>query len=146
MNTDLRERALVEAEAWMGTPYCHQAARKGAGCDCLGLIRGIWRHLHGAEPAPVPPYTPNWSEGTRRETLLEAAQCWLVPLSKTQARPGDVLLFRMSADMPCQHLAVLSGPATMIHAYSGRGVIQSYMVPYWLRRWAYTFSFPTLED
>lgn len=37
------ERAAVVAEArdWIGTPYRHQASVKHAGCDCLGLIRGV---------------------------------------------------------------------------------------------------------
>ena len=39
---------LAIARAWIGTPYRHQGAVKGVGCDCLGLIRGIWRELYGA--------------------------------------------------------------------------------------------------
>ncbi len=40
-----REKIVAAARAWVGTPYHHQASVKGAGCDCLGLIRGIWREL-----------------------------------------------------------------------------------------------------
>ncbi len=28
---------------WLGTPYRHQGRRKGVGCDCLGLVLGVWR-------------------------------------------------------------------------------------------------------
>ena len=38
------------ARAWLGTPYRHRASTPGAGCDCLGLVRGVWRTLYGAEP------------------------------------------------------------------------------------------------
>ena len=39
-------RAIVEiARSWIGTPYEHQASCAGAGADCLGLLRGIWRAL-----------------------------------------------------------------------------------------------------
>ena len=31
----------------IGTPYRHQASLKGVGCDCLGLVRGVWRAVHG---------------------------------------------------------------------------------------------------
>ncbi len=48
-------RIVTAARAWIGTPYLHQASAKGAVCDCLGLIRGVWREVHGAEPMPVPP-------------------------------------------------------------------------------------------
>ena len=42
-----RAEILSEARDWLGTPYRHQASLKGAGCDCLGLVRGVWRALEG---------------------------------------------------------------------------------------------------
>ncbi|MFZ2468534.1 MAG: peptidase, partial [Parvibaculum sedimenti] len=49
--TELTRAAVVAAaRAWIGTPYRHQASCKGAGADCLGLVRGLWREFHGAEP------------------------------------------------------------------------------------------------
>ena len=72
---------LAIARAWLGTPYLHQASCKGAGADCLGLLRGVWREVVGAEPETVPAYSPDWSEAARREDLAEAAGRWLV-------RPG----------------------------------------------------------
>ena len=56
-----RAAIIAEARGWIGTPYCHQASLKGAGCDCLGLIRGVWRALYGAEPEAPGPYSPNWA-------------------------------------------------------------------------------------
>ena len=41
---------LTEARSWIGTPYRHQASLKGIGCDCLGLLRGVWRGVMGEEP------------------------------------------------------------------------------------------------
>jgi len=60
-------------------------------------------------------------------------------------QPGDVLLFRMAPNVPCKHIAILSAPDRIIHAYWGRAVVESYLVPYWTRRHAFTFSFPPLE-
>ena len=55
--------AIVNAaRAWIGTPYLHQASLQGAGTDCLGLLRGIWRDCLGAEPVAVPAYTADWSK------------------------------------------------------------------------------------
>ena len=42
-NTITRDAIVAEARAWIGTPYRHQASLKGVGCDCLGLVRGVWR-------------------------------------------------------------------------------------------------------
>ena len=49
------ELVVKAARAWLGTPYRHQASTLGAGCDCLGLLRGVWRALYGDEPVAVPP-------------------------------------------------------------------------------------------
>ena len=88
-------RILAEARSWIGTPYRHQAAAKGAGTDCLGLLRGIWRAIHGSEPEVVPPYTEDWAEPGREEVLRAAADRWLVSKPRVLAAPADVLLFRM---------------------------------------------------
>jgi len=40
-----------------GTPYVHQASARGAGTDCLGLLRGEWREVLGREPEHVPAYS-----------------------------------------------------------------------------------------
>src|SRR5690242_12458263 len=45
-----RTRIIAEARAFIGTPYRHQASLKGVGCDCLGLVRGVWRAVYGDEP------------------------------------------------------------------------------------------------
>ena len=140
-----RERILSAAKAWIDTPYQHQASVKGAGCDCLGLIRGVWREIYGAEPIDMPAYTPDWAESLGQETLLSAAQQSLRPIAKDAAQPGDVLLFRMVPNVPCKHIAILSAPDRIIHAYWGRAVVESFLVPYWTRRHAYSFLFPTLE-
>ena len=141
----LRERILSIARDWIDTPYQHQASVKGAGCDCLGLIRGIWREIYGDEPINVPAYTPDWAEALGEETLLQASKTCLKPIAKNAAKPGDVLLFRMAPRVPCKHIAILSAPDRIIHAYWGRAVVESYLVPYWTRRHAFSFSFPSFE-
>ena len=40
-----RDAIVAAARAWIGTPYRHQAALRGVGCDCLGLLRGVWRDV-----------------------------------------------------------------------------------------------------
>ena len=71
--SNLAELILLRAREWIGTPYVHPAAVKGAGCDCLGLLRGVWREVYGQEPEAAPAYTADWSEASRQERLWEAA-------------------------------------------------------------------------
>ncbi len=140
-----RHAVLNEARSWIGTPYQHQASAKGAGCDCLGLVRGVWRALYGAEPELVPAYTPNWAEHQGAETLLLAARRHLRACALTEMAPGDVLLFRMDASSPIKHAAILDEGAHLIHAYWGRAVVRSRLAPWWRARCAAAFSFPDVS-
>ncbi len=137
---------VVEAaRGWLGTPYIHQASLKGAGCDCLGLIRGIWRDVLGAEPEGVPPYTQDWSEPQGDERLWQAAMRHMVPKQIAAEASGDVLLFRMRDGAVAKHLGLQShigSDARFIHAYSGHGVVESALTPPWERRIVARFAFP----
>ncbi len=134
------------ARAWIGTPYQHQASCKGAGTDCLGLIRGIWRELVGTEPETPPPYTPDWSELGRTEDLMLAAERHLVRLRGVSGRPGDIALMRMAEGSVAKHLGIHAmapdGSRTLIHAYSGHGVVESPLVACWGRRIVSQYQFP----
>ena len=144
-----RNDILAEARGWIGTPYRHQASVKGAGCDCLGLVRGVWREVIGAEPETPPAYTPDWAElpaGAAEEAMAEAARRHMKEVSVDEARAGDVLLFRMRAHGPAKHAAILSGENRMIHAWSGRAVVETAMGRWWRARAAHAFRFPGVED
>ena len=130
------------ARAWIGTPYRHQAACRGAGADCLGLLRGVWRDLKGREPETPPPYDPGWGLAAGAEDMRDAARRHLVEIAAAARRPGDVLLFRMTPGGPARHCAILASPATMVHAWSGRAVAETSCGPVWLRRLAHVFRFP----
>ncbi|NCO85174.1 MAG: peptidase [Rhodobacterales bacterium] len=137
-------RIVAAARGWIGTPYRHQAATRGAGCDCLGLLRGVWREVLGAEPAPVPPYSQDWGEPQGDEVLLRAARRYLVEKPLDAAAPGDVLLFRMRAGAIAKHLGIQAETghrASFVHAYSGHGVVESALTPPWRRRIAARFAF-----
>lgn len=133
---DRGSKVLAQARLWIGTPYRHQASVLGVGCDCLGLIRGVWRGVHGAEPVEIPPYGPDWSETSRTEALWQALAKHLHP-SRQPIAPGQILLFRMRAGSVAKHLGVVSATAPaprFIHAYSGHGVVESPLSPPWMRR------------
>ena len=145
--SDVGLLVLAEARRWLGTPYVHQASCAGAGADCLGLIRGIWRHLYGAEPFAIAPYSADWAEMGAGEALLDAARTWLIPKAPGDAAEGDVLLFRMRSGGVAKHLGVQSAllsEARFIHAYSGHSVSESALTVPWARRIAARFSFPPI--
>lgn len=138
-------RVVAEARLWIGTPYRHQAAVRGAGTDCLGLLRGVWRAVIGPEPEAVPAYTADWAEPAAQEVLLEAGLRWLVPKPLGEVDPGDVLLFRMRDGSIAKHLGILGEAGlcpSFIHAYSGHAVVESPLSAPWARRIAARFEFP----
>ena len=137
-----RNLIITEARSWIGTPYRHQTSLKGVGCDCLGLLRGVWRAVVGEEPELPPPYSPDWAEARGAETLREAARRHLVEIEPAAFQPGDVLLFRWREHRPAKHCAIATAPDTMVHAHDGASVAEVAITPWWRRHLAYAFRFP----
>jgi len=161
---------LAVARTWIGTPYRHQGAVKGVGCDCLGLIRGIWRELYGQEPEAVPAYAPDWAERAREERLIAAAERHFSPVrSFEESVSGDLVLFRFRPHLAAKHAGILARmpgeqtssvpklaraatvtgldgrdppPDAFIHAYEQSAVTLSALVPGWRRRIAGIYRFP----
>ncbi len=143
----LTRTAIVdEARSWIGTPYRHQASLKHVGCDCLGLVRGVWRATMGTEPERTPPYAAGWAEAASGEPLAEAAARHLVPVDRDAFCASDVLLFRWRKHLPAKHMAIVTAPDLMVHAHDGACVAEVAIAPWWRRRLAYAFRFPGVVD
>ena len=136
----LDARVVAEARLWIGTPYRHQASLRGVGCDCLGLLRGVWRAVRGGEPEPLPPYTPDWAEAGGADTLMEAARRHLVMAEGVAL--GRVLLFRWRPGLPAKHCAIATSAGMMVHAHDGAAVCEVALRPWWGRHLAGVFRFP----
>lgn len=140
-----RAAIIAEARTWIGTPYHHQASVKGAGCDCLGLVRGVWRVVYGTEPEEPPPYSRDWAEAHRQETLADAAGRHMRPVLFPDMQPGDVLLFALNERAPAKHCAILAERERMVHSYESHPVAEVSLSPWWRRRIRFVFAFPDLE-
>jgi NlpC/P60 family putative phage cell wall peptidase len=134
------EEIVAAARGWIGTPYQHQASVKHVGCDCLGLLRGVWRELRGPEPEIVPPYSRDWAEARGEEALYQALARHLTVIDPRAAAPGDVVLLRMKARSPAKHCGILAGrqdALTLIHARQNAKVSEEAFTPAWRRRLAF---------
>lgn len=136
---------VAETRGWIGTPYRHQGSLKGVGCDCLGLVRGVWRAAIGDEPERAPPYAPDWAEAASGEPLADAAARHLIAIDRDTFGEGDVLLFRWRANLPAKHAAIATAPGLMVHAHDGAAVAEVSLAPWWRRRLAYAFRFPGVD-
>ena len=140
--TITRTTIVAETRTWIGTPYRHQASLKGVGCDCLGLIRGIWRELKGCEPEDVPPYSLDWAEATGAETLYMALSRHARSIPLGEIAPGDVALFRMLPRGPAKHCGIVAqrhGTLTVIHARQNKRVSEELFSPFWRAKLAFAF-------
>ncbi len=136
------EHIIAIARSWRGTPYRHQASLKGVGCDCLGLIRGVWREVYGSEPEQPPAYAPDWAEASKDEPLTDAARRYMTEVSCADVAPADVVLFRWRPWLPAKHAGIAIDRTRMIHAQDGLRVCEVPLSPWWHRRMAYAFRFP----
>jgi NlpC/P60 family putative phage cell wall peptidase len=143
--TELRQAIVTEARSWIGTPYRHQGFAKGVGCDCLGMVRGVWSAIYGCAPESPPSYSSDWAEASKEETLLAAARRHMTELAPTEMAPGDLIVFRWRPHLPAKHCGILAGPDRMVHAYDAAGkVAEGHLAAAWRRRIAGVFAFPPL--
>ena len=140
---------VKKAEAWLGTPYRHRSSAQGLGCDCVGLIIGLYQTHHPMTQIKVPDYVPDWAEVSHQETLIKGLRQYLRPIDPKEARLGDVLVFRMKDHAMAKHAAILSAglsiddaKAQIIHAYWGQGVVRSWLRPFWRKHIVGAFVFP----
>lgn len=133
---------VVEARLWLGTPYVVRASCKGAGCDCLGLLRGVWRGLYGPEPWQVPFYPSDWAEVGDLD-LQAALARHLRPKPLDHVQAGDVVLFRIRHGGGAKHLGIeAEADVSVVHAMSGHGVVETPWTPSWRRRVLARFGWP----
>lgn len=143
--SDTRRVVLGIARSFIGTPYRHQGSRRGVGCDCLGLVRGVWRELYGREPEVPGPYAADWAETGREDRLRLAAERHFGAVDPGAAMPGDLVLFRWRGQV-AKHCGILDEPTAggrrLIHAYGGAAVVSSPLTPGWAGRVCAIFRFP----
>lgn len=135
------------AREWIGTPYVHQASVKGAGTDCLGLVRGIWRQFFGPEPEAMPAYTADWGEWCGDELLMVGAGR-LLRLADSEEELGDVLIFRMRSGAIAKHMGIQArtgAEPSFVHAYDRHGVVESPLSGPWRSRIVGRYRFPPLN-
>ena len=138
---DFALRIVEHAHRFIGTPYHHQAAEIGFGCDCLGLVRGVWRALYGSEPESPGAYERGWAVASGDEILRDAADRHLIAIDRETFSAGDVLLFRWRSDLAARHLGIATSRTSMVHAHESAAVVE---IPLglWARKLAYAFRFP----
>jgi len=138
----LNQQIIVAARGWLGTPYRHQSAQKHAGCDCLGLIVGVWRELYGSLAIELPPYSSNWRDRSHALALNSLANKHLDCVQTQPLSKGNIVLLHMRSGLPAKHCAIISDDDHFIHSQERIGVVEVPLSTWWRRRVVAQYSFP----
>lgn len=108
--------AVIEAREWIGTPYVIGQDVKGVGCDCLGLLRGVWRVVIGEEPDEKPRTARDWYI-MEPNALIDIADRYMTRVDGP-VHGGLVIMNvgRSRAGNHCGLMALDGDQATVIHA------------------------------
>lgn len=105
-----RYDVVAEARTWLETPYRHQGRLKGVSVDCAGLIIGVCRAV-GLPCEDMTGYTKR-PDGTLKGFVEKQTEV----VAPGAEQPGDLILLHWRNDPV--HLAILTGPDVIIHAFA----------------------------
>lgn len=126
--TATREDIIRVAREWVGTPWHHQARKKGVGTDCVGLVVGVLAELG----APVADFT--WyGRAPEGDALLREVRARFHELPAPE--PGCLLVFFIRKRTVAQHVGLLTDVGTIIHGNAAaRRVCEQGYDAEWQRR------------
>lgn len=110
-----RAAIVAEAKRWIGTPFHWQAAKRGVGCDCKGLVVGVGKAVGLPEADDLACSIHDYGMVVD-EALLRATLERLLRRVETP-RPGDVMLMPVGSPLKAQHLGLFIGDGRMVHCY-----------------------------
>jgi cell wall-associated NlpC family hydrolase len=116
-----RQSIVDEAISWLGTPYHHCGAIKGAGVDCAMLLVGVYQNC-GYTPLDFDPrpYSTQWHLHRSEELYLQ----WLTAARAQPTgtpRAGDVAVWRFGRTY--SHAGILVGEDRVVHALKDTGCV-----------------------
>lgn len=137
-----RQEVVDEARSWLGTPWEHQQAVKGVGCDCIGFLAGVDMALGLPEGKAwlADLRYKGYGRTPKPDLLLEACSEYMDPIALDDAGLGDVLQLSYADRGVSQpmHFAIISclDPRMMIHALaiSPRRVVEHNIDQTWASR------------
>lgn len=111
------QRVLKDAYSQVGKKYRYGGTTPSRGFDCSGLVYWAYRK-NGLDMPRI----------TREQARIGRS------ISRSQARPGDILVFRTG--LTSLHTGLYAGKNTFIHSpRAGRRIeVESMDIPYWRRK------------
>jgi cell wall-associated NlpC family hydrolase len=103
-----------EALQWVGTPFVWGQSQKGVGCDCKGLVQGVFRELGRPEADSFYATFSNYrvDRPVPSDLLVEGMGKLFDRVEAME--PGDILLLKHNAHPG--HMAIFVGDGRAVHA------------------------------
>lgn len=143
-----RKDIVSVAKSWINTPYHHQASLKNVGCDCIGLLIGVWRELIGELPTEPPIYSPQWYLHQKESQLIKVLKetYGFVEITSSYPPAGSVLCMGLERG-PAHHAGISTGEGTFIHSYAlPKKVVEVTLDPSWKKRLHAILDYPEVLD
>ena len=146
-----RAEIVREAREWLGTRWLHGQSAKGAGCDCIGLVRGVAQNLGIINNWLDLPGIEEFTHYGRLPTgqLMIGCEKYLTKITRAEALPGDLIVTEVKG-LP-YHMAILGdyphGGLSIIHAWaSRRKVVETRLDESWESKVVAWFRFPGVQS
>lgn len=114
----LSDCVIAEARSWVGTPYKDGHSLKGIGCDCVGLLEGLWLSIKGGVPDEERRTARDWHI-MEPNALSDVANRYLTKIDDPE--PGALVVLSYGRSGAANHCGVL-GENTLIHASNARAL------------------------
>ena len=129
MTPELRASIAREARAWLGTPYHPHARVKGAGVDCAMLLAEVYEAAGATDRVDPGYYAVDWHLHRGSELYLAHVLRRGRAIDAGDARVGDLVVVQFGRTYSHGGIIVEGAGREMrvVHAYYGRGVIESFL-------------------
>lgn len=125
-----RERLIIEAKEWLGTPY-HTAGRvKGAGCDCGTFLLGVLENAKILSHINIPYYPEDIACHCAVPKYLMKIEEYCTKIDSNDRQIGDILVYKFDGAKVPHHAGFVYDKEYFIHSYTRQGVIISNMRGY----------------
>ena len=127
LTPEQRAEIVRAARSWIGTPYHHRAAVKGAGADCALFPVAVYKECGILPEAYEPPeYSSQWHLHRSEELYLQEVEKFCREIGvvagqgKVDPRPADFLVVQFGRTF--SHGAIVVDWPIVIHSYIPHGV------------------------
>ena len=88
-----RARVVAEARGWIGCPYHHAAAIRGAGVDCARILIEVYADAGLIDRFTPEPYPHDWHLHRDAERYLDQVLVYAREIAPAQIKPGDIVVW-----------------------------------------------------